>query len=119
MVNLLANANRYGSGGIIVEATSHDGQMTLVVSNEGNPIPENALPTLFDPLRRASLPNSNGPVAGIGLGLYTCRGNAVADQGTSGVSRSAKLPASPCVCHVRRRDAEPGWSAFSGALHLR
>ena len=67
MVNLLTNAVRYGSGQVVIEAGSDDGQMTLVVSNEGNPIPEHALPTLFDPLTRASLPNRTGIAAGIGL----------------------------------------------------
>jgi signal transduction histidine kinase len=91
VVNLLTNAVRYGSGVIIVEAGSHDGQMTLVVSNEGNPIPEHALPTLFDPLTRASLPNRSGTAAGIGLGLYICRCIAVAHQGTIGVESTGQV----------------------------
>ena len=53
LANLLTNDVRYGTGPIVVEATGHDGEMTLVVSNEGNPIPERGLPTLFDPLTRA------------------------------------------------------------------
>lgn len=99
VVNLLANAARYGAGDIVVEAGGHDGRMTLVVSNEGNPIPEEALPTLFDPLTRVSRP---GTAAGIGLGLYICRCIAIAHQGTIGVTSSANgtrftvcLPFSP------------------------
>ncbi|WP_251031828.1 sensor histidine kinase [Paraburkholderia strydomiana] len=54
VVNLLTNAVRYGSGRIVVEAAGHDGHVTIAVSNEGNPIPADALPTLFDPLTRAN-----------------------------------------------------------------
>lgn len=66
-VNLLTNAVRYGSGTIAVETDAHDGQMTVVVANEGNPIPEHALPTLFDPLTRAGSPDRRGMAAGLGL----------------------------------------------------
>jgi signal transduction histidine kinase len=41
--------------------------MTLAVSNKGDPIPEQALSTLFDPLTRARMPNRSGTAAGMGL----------------------------------------------------
>ncbi|MEM5340201.1 HAMP domain-containing sensor histidine kinase [Paraburkholderia azotifigens] len=102
LVNLLTNAVRYGTGSIVVEATGQDGQVTLVVSNEGNPIPERALPTLFDPLTRAGPADRRGTAAGMGLGLYICRCIASAHQGTIGVASSGNgtsftvcLPCSP------------------------
>lgn len=52
LVNLLVNADQHGSGHIGVKVLGHDGQVTVVVSNEGKPIPARALPTLFDPLTR-------------------------------------------------------------------
>ncbi|WP_245623806.1 ATP-binding protein [Paraburkholderia nodosa] len=64
IVNLLTNVVRYGSGQIVVEARAHDGQVTVVVGNKGNPIPERALPTLFDPLTRAPSPDRSGMAAG-------------------------------------------------------
>jgi signal transduction histidine kinase len=102
MVNLLTNAVRYGSGPIVVEAKGQDGKVTVVVSNQGDPIPEHALPTLFDPLIRASSPNRSGTAAGIGLGLYICRCITTAHQGTISVESSEQgtrftvhLPRSP------------------------
>ncbi|WOD20864.1 sensor histidine kinase [Paraburkholderia kirstenboschensis] len=102
VVNLVTNAVRYGSGTVVVEAGAFDGQMTLAVSNEGDPIPEQALSTLFDPLTRARMPNRSGTAAGMGLGLYICRSIARAHQGTIGVTSSRSgtcftvcLPCSP------------------------
>jgi signal transduction histidine kinase len=83
LVNLLVNAVQHGSGNISVEAHGHGGQMTLVVWNEGNPIPAAILPTLFDPLTRAShSPRRSGASASMGLGLYICRCIARAHNGT-------------------------------------
>jgi len=102
LVNLLTNGVRYGTGSVTVEAGGDDSHVTLVVSNEGNPIPEHALPTLFDPLTRAGPPDRRGTAAGMGLGLYICRCIASAHQGTIGVTSSesgtrftVSLPRSP------------------------
>lgn len=102
LANLLVNAVRYGSGNIVVNADGHDGMITVAVSNEGNPIPQSALPTLFDPLTRSGTPNRSGTAAGMGLGLYICRCIAMAHRGTIGVESSDRgtrftvcMPVSP------------------------
>lgn len=102
IVNLLVNAVRYGSGPVVLDARGHDEQVIVVVANEGNPIPERALPTLFDPLTRANSPDRSGMAAGMGLGLYICRCIASAHQGTIKVESSERgtcftvqIPCSP------------------------
>ncbi|WP_227747130.1 sensor histidine kinase [Paraburkholderia franconis] len=104
VVNLPVNGVRYGSGEVALESVGHDGQVTMVVSSEGNPIPERALPTLFDPMTRASLPNREGTAAGMGLGLYICRCITTAHHGTIGVestehgtSVTVRIPSSPSI----------------------
>ncbi|WP_233860335.1 sensor histidine kinase [Paraburkholderia sp. HD33-4] len=103
VVNLLVNAVQHGSGNISVNALGHDGQLTLVVSNGGNPIPAAALPTLFDPLTRENqLPRRGGPSSSMGLGLYICRCIARAHSGTiqvestkGGTSFTVQIPRFP------------------------
>lgn len=90
LVNLLTNAVRYGSGRIVVEAGADHGQMTIAVSNAGNPIPASAIPTLFDPLMRANRPDRTGTAAGMGLGLFICRCIAQAHHGTIDVQSSER-----------------------------
>ena len=65
--NLGSNALQYSPPDAPVTFTLQEAGETLVleVHNEGNPIPPEALPHLFDPFRRAS---SEG--GGLGLGLY-------------------------------------------------
>lgn len=102
IVNLLTNAVRYGTGRIVVDATGHHDHITVSVYNEGNPIPQEALPTLFDPLIRGHLSNESGGSTGIGLGLYICRCIANAHQGTitvasaeQGTTFAVRMPRSP------------------------
>jgi signal transduction histidine kinase len=107
LVNLLVNAVQHGSGDINVEARGHGGQITLVVSNEGNPIPARALPTLFDPLtRETSSTRRNGASSNMGLGLYICRCIAHAHNGTiqvesseSGTRFIVSIPRFPSTSH--------------------
>jgi signal transduction histidine kinase len=83
LVNLLVNAVQHGSGNIRVDALGQGGHLTLIVSNDGAPIPAAAMPTLFDPLTRASdVPRRSGPSSSMGLGLYICRCIANAHNGT-------------------------------------
>lgn len=104
MVNLLANAVRYGSGPITVDAAGHGDYISVIVSNEGNPIPGSVLPTLFDPLTRTNSPNRSGLAAGMGLGLYICRCIVLAHGGTINVDSTEQetrftvhIPRSPSL----------------------
>ncbi|WP_268760647.1 sensor histidine kinase [Caballeronia cordobensis] len=82
----MTNAVQHGSGAFCAKADANDEQITLTVSNGGQPIPAAALSTIFDPLTRA-IPSSNSARAssGIGLGLFICRCIAHAHHGTIGV----------------------------------
>ncbi|MFY1889113.1 sensor histidine kinase [Achromobacter xylosoxidans] len=104
LFNLLSNAARYGAGEIELTAMAEPaGWVWLEVANEGPPIPRRALPTLFDPLTRASSATGRtGMAAGIGLGLYICRCIATAHQGVidvrSGEDRTVftlRMPVAP------------------------
>jgi signal transduction histidine kinase len=80
LVNLLSNAVQHGSGDIAVDVTGDDDVMTVIVTNGGNPIPADALPTLFDPLTRTRSPQLSHD-GSMGLGLYICRSIAQAHGG--------------------------------------
>jgi signal transduction histidine kinase len=83
VVNLLTNAVNHGSGVIRLSVGGDEQQVVLKVSNEGPSIPADALPTLFDPLTRASASGEQKRASsGMGLGLYICRSIAQAHNGT-------------------------------------
>jgi signal transduction histidine kinase len=70
--NLLENARKYNrrEGSIRVSATSHDGEVRLIVGNTGRPIASDAQTHIFERFRRGSV---GGSVAGHGLGLNLAR----------------------------------------------
>jgi signal transduction histidine kinase len=79
--NLVANALTHGAadGAVHVHALSGAGVFELSVTNGGEPIPEDALPQLFQPFSR---PRKEGPQAGLGLGLYIASQIATGHAGT-------------------------------------
>jgi sigma-B regulation protein RsbU (phosphoserine phosphatase) len=87
--NLLANALMHGSPDhpVDVSARIRAGGLTLSVTNQGTPIPADTIPRLFQPYWR---PASNGPQAGLGLGLYISAEIARSHGGSIDVSSSAK-----------------------------
>lgn len=88
--NLLANALKFSPPGTQVTLTAegvHD-EVTLVVHNEGPPIPAERLPSVFEPLQRAH--EGADAQGSLGLGLYISRHIVMAHGGQIGVSSSAE-----------------------------
>ncbi len=91
--NLVGNALQHGSGAVSVRIDGDGHDVVLSVHNDGEPIPPDVLPVLFEPFRRGDRsPN------GLGLGLYIVRevirrhGGSIhvrssTDAGTTFVSR--------------------------------
>ncbi|UQA56434.1 sensor histidine kinase [Polyangium aurulentum] len=71
--NLTRNAVSYSPPGSVVTVRSRDdGARVLVeVHNQGTPIPEDVLPTLFEPFKRGE--RKQDPDRSIGLGLFIVR----------------------------------------------
>jgi len=92
--NLLGNALVHGSpdGPIDLWLRADGSDIVLAVRNEGNPIPPELLPTLFNPLVRT--PTEPAQVArrrgSIGLGLYIVHEIVIAHGGTIDVQSSAR-----------------------------
>ncbi len=82
--NLVMNAIQHGDGPIGVSAHCDANQITIEVHNAGAPIPEDALPTLFDPFKR----RDERP-GGLGLGLHIVK-EIVHAHGGSVAVRSSK-----------------------------
>ncbi|HEX8826082.1 MAG TPA: PAS domain S-box protein [Archangium sp.] len=85
--NLLSNALRYARPGtaVTVRLRALKGEVELAVTNEGEPIPEELLPVLFEPFRRGS--SKFRPSGSLGLGLYIVR-QVVEGHGGRVVARS-------------------------------
>ena len=62
--------------------------MVVEVTNEGQPIPADVLPSIFEPFRRASS-REKSKTGNLGLGLYIAQQIVLAHGGTLGV-RSAE-----------------------------
>jgi signal transduction histidine kinase len=85
--NLLANAIQHGGGTEITISAQEEGNaVTLAVHNGGPPIPQEAMPSLFEPLARG---RSEGASHSIGLGLFIARVIVTAHGGDITVSSSS------------------------------
>jgi signal transduction histidine kinase len=86
--NLLANAIQHGGGTAITLTAQEEGDaVTLAVRNGGPPIPQQALPSIFEPLARGT---TDGRSHSIGLGLFIARAIVTAHGGDIQVSSSAE-----------------------------
>jgi signal transduction histidine kinase len=92
--NLLGNALQHGSyeGPVELSVVSEGPTVVLRVHNEGEPIPQEMMPTIFDPLvRQAALEAPERRVEGsIGLGLHIVREIVVAHGGTVEVASTTE-----------------------------
>jgi len=72
LLNLLSNAARFTeAGGIAIEASDAQGEVTVAVTDTGEGIPADALEHLFQPFYRVAATSSK--VSGSGLGLSISR----------------------------------------------
>jgi len=101
--NLLGNAVSYGAPGTPIKIRIDgraDDEVVIEVNNQGEPIPADVLPVLFDPFRRGRASADNP--GGIGLGLYIAEQIVIAHGGTihvqsnweQGTTFTLKLPRS-------------------------
>jgi signal transduction histidine kinase len=83
VTNLVSNALKYSPGEtpVRVEVRGEDEAVVLSVHNQGDPIPANLLPRLFEPLRRGTL-QMDRTTRSIGLGLYIVKHLVEAHGGT-------------------------------------
>jgi signal transduction histidine kinase len=82
IANLVSNAVKYNEPGgwVEVEVT---GDQLIVVRNTGDPVPAEAVPTLFEPFKRLGADRVRaGGRGGVGLGLAIVRSIVLAHQGT-------------------------------------
>jgi len=103
VTNLVDNAVRHNvpDGWIQVATGTRWGMAFIEVANGGEPIPEEVVPSLFEPFRRLS--ERAGPPDGTGLGLSIVRSVALAHHGqviargrpAGGLEVSVLLPAHP------------------------
>jgi signal transduction histidine kinase len=96
--NLLENAVKYSPAGgpVVVRVWAEDGAARLSVSDRGIGVPPADLPHLFDRFRRAANVDDR-QFAGLGLGLFICRGIA---EGHGGRIWAESTPAAGTTVHV-------------------
>lgn len=97
--NLVGNAIQHGSPhgpvdlSLALEGSTPEGSTVMLrVHNEGAPIPQDVLPTIFDPLVRFATRESAArrSPGSVGLGLYIVREIVVAKGGTVEVASTAQ-----------------------------
>ncbi|MGJ7580751.1 sensor histidine kinase [Variovorax sp. RHLX14] len=87
--NLVANASTYGTAGtpIVLHMDVCDAQLTLSVQNQGDPIKEAVMDSMFEPMVRGEQERMNRSV---GLGLYIVRAIVQSHHGNIQVTSTKK-----------------------------
>ena len=82
--NLIGNALQHGSNSheISVKVSGDKDSVTLVVHNIGEPIAEDSIGTIFDPLVRSASEELGQPSTSLGLGLFIVKEVVNAHQGS-------------------------------------
>ncbi|WP_341870995.1 ATP-binding protein, partial [Corallococcus llansteffanensis] len=106
--NLVVNALQHARSDSPVCTTLTDAgaDVVMCVHNEGDPIPEDLLPRLFDPFKASRAPEESGKHRSLGLGLYIVHeivqmhGGSVqvdssAERGTTFTVRWPRVPPAP------------------------
>jgi signal transduction histidine kinase len=115
--NLLGNAIEYAAPGtvLIVKAHTDGAEVVVEISNQGDPIPADLLPFLFEPFRRARQ-REKSETGNLGLGLYIARQIMLSHGGTLDAHSAGgmttfvmRLPRRP-LPHEERRKLPP-WTA--------
>jgi signal transduction histidine kinase len=72
--NLVGNAVEYAAPGtaVLVKAYADEAEAVVEVVNQGEPIPADVLPFIFEPFRRAKQ-RQQSPQGNLGLGLYIAK----------------------------------------------
>ena len=107
-VNLLVNARRYGAPPIRVQIESGDGNVFVRVSDEGEGVPPEFVPHLFDAFTQASAITGGrgaGPAQGSGLGLAIVKGLVETFHGE--IWYEPRQPRGACFVVRFPRAAEP------------
>lgn len=99
VTNLLTNAYRYGGPHVRIEGRREDGQVVLVVADDGPGVPDELLGEMFEPFTRG--PDASH-VGGSGIGLALSRrlvetfgGRLDHEAGQPGARFVARFPPSP------------------------
>jgi len=89
IANLVGNAWTYGGAApIVVQVVGSESDVSLHVHNQGEPIPAELIPDLFQPRRRG---NTGRGVGNVGLGLFIAKEVVRAHGGTITVHSAADL----------------------------
>lgn len=84
LVNLLANAYRHGGPSVTVRAEAdRDGTVTVAVEDDGDGVPEDLVPDLFEPFSRSDGSGGTGLGLAITRALVEQAGGSVSYQGSS------------------------------------
>jgi signal transduction histidine kinase len=86
--NLIGNAIQHGLNkrDVTVTVTGEPDSVRMTVHNFGVPIPDDAIPTVFDPMVRSASEDLGQPTTSLGLGLFIVKEVVDAHGGTIDVS---------------------------------
>ena len=111
--NIAGNAVEHAAPGtaLLLRAHAEGADVVVEISNQGNPIPPDVLPSIFEPFRRAKQ-HEKSPNGNLGLGLYIAKQIVLSHGGTidahsaDGTTTFAmRLPRRPPLAEPHSADA--------------